>query len=69
MTVTAGSQQDVQIPTIDGIKLAGRLFPAGQKGPAVLLLPGVCDSPNVTRDLTLTTLQSLLASKKCSCLT
>jgi hypothetical protein len=67
MTVTAGQQQDVQIPTIDGIKLAGRLFPAGQKGPAVLLLPGVCDSLDDARGLTLTALQSLLASKKCSC--
>jgi hypothetical protein len=39
--ITPGPQQDVQIPTIDGVKLAGRLFPAGEQGPAVLLLPGV----------------------------
>jgi hypothetical protein len=44
MTITAGPQQDVEIPTIDGIKLVGRLFPAAQKGPAVLLLPGVRDA-------------------------
>ena len=41
--ITAGPPQDVQIPTIDGVILAGRLFPAGQQGPAVLLMPGVRD--------------------------
>lgn len=56
MTVAAGPQQDVQIPTIDGIKLVGRLFPAGQKGPAVLLLPGVRDAMTDARRHTLTNL-------------
>lgn len=69
MTATAGPQQDVQIPTIDGIKLVGRLFPAGQKGPAVLLLPGVRDAMTDARRHLLTNLQSLLASKKCFYLT
>jgi hypothetical protein len=68
MTVTAGPQQDVQIPTIDGIKLVGRLFPAGQKGPAVLLLPGVRDAINEARSSTLMNLQSSPASKRCFCL-
>jgi hypothetical protein len=69
MAVTTGPQQDVQIPTIDGIKLVGRLFLAGQKGPAVILLPGVRDAISDGRNSTLTNFQSSLASKRCSCLT
>lgn len=61
MTVTTGPQQDVQIPTIDGIKLVGRLFPAGQKGPAVVLLPGVSSATRDGSRPTLTNLQSSLA--------
>lgn len=34
-------QQDVDFYTIDGLKLAGRLYPAAQFGPAVILTPGV----------------------------
>lgn len=41
MTVTTPAPQDVIFPTIDGLKLAGRLFPAAHRGPAVLLIPGV----------------------------
>lgn len=69
MTVTTGPQHDVQIPTIDGIKLVGRLFLAGQKGPAVVLLPGVRSAISNGRSSTLTNLQSLPASKRCFYLT
>jgi len=56
MTVELIPQKDVQIPMIDGVKLAGRLFPARQQGPAVLLLPGVRDTMIVASGLTLTVL-------------
>jgi len=55
-SITAGPQKDVQIPMIDGVKLAGRLFPARQQGPAVLLLPGVRDRMIFASGLTLTVL-------------
>jgi len=37
-------QQDVVFNTVDGLKLAGRVYPAAQFGPAVILTPGVCDT-------------------------
>lgn len=34
-------QKDVEFPAIDGIILRGRLYPAPEKGPGIVLCPGV----------------------------
>ncbi|KAL2881422.1 hypothetical protein SGCOL_002987 [Colletotrichum sp. CLE4] len=33
-------RQDVEFPTVDGLKLRGNLYPAAQKGPGIILTPG-----------------------------
>jgi hypothetical protein len=34
-------RQDVEFPTVDGLILRGWLYPAKQRGPALIVLPGV----------------------------
>ena len=36
------SRKGVNFPTLDGLTLRGWLFPAAQKGPAIIMTPGVC---------------------------
>lgn len=35
------ARQNVEFPTIDGLKIRGWLFPAQGYGPAVIITPGV----------------------------
>lgn len=35
------TRQNVEFPTIDGLKIRGWLFPAQVHGPAVIITPGV----------------------------
>lgn len=37
-------REDVSFPTLDGLTLRGWLYPAAQKGPAIIMTPGVCTS-------------------------
>lgn len=34
-------QENVQFKTVDGLTLRGLLYPASQKGPAIIMTPGV----------------------------
>jgi hypothetical protein len=40
----------IKFKTIDGIDLRGRLYPAAQRGPAVILTPGVSNKHLATCD-------------------
>lgn len=40
-------EQDVEFKTLDGTVLRGTLYPTGDRGPAIVMSPGV--SPRVAR--------------------
>jgi hypothetical protein len=35
------TRENVEFSTLDGLKLAGWFFPAAEKGPAIIMTPGV----------------------------
>lgn len=41
MTASALPRSDVEFITLDGLTLRGWLFPASQRGPAMIMSPGV----------------------------
>jgi hypothetical protein len=41
MTVSVAPREDVEWKTLDGLTLRGWLFPAAQRGPAMIMSPGV----------------------------
>jgi hypothetical protein len=46
MTVKELTREDVEFKTLDGLTLRGWLYPAAQRGPAMIMSPGVCTSDN-----------------------
>lgn len=38
--------EDVEFKTMDGLTLRGWLYPAAQKGPAIIVTPGVRSHPH-----------------------
>lgn len=40
-TMISNGREDVEFTTVDGITLRGWLFPATQRGPAIIMTPGV----------------------------
>lgn len=44
MTVSELTREDVEFKTLDGLTLRGWLYPAAQRGPAMIMSPGVRNS-------------------------
>ena len=46
-TITTMVSQDVEFKTVDGVTLRGHMFAAKDRGPGVVMTPGVSSTSNV----------------------